>query len=97
MTSPVNTASTATLTAKPRAKPGLKRHGSLESAGAFMSRPPIASLKTSILLLLAASLLSAAGVFGAINRTAARADLQRQQTALNAHTHASNRAKRKHV
>ena len=50
-----------------------------------MSRPPIASLKTSILLLLAASLLSAAGVFWSHQQdTAARADLQRQQTTLNA-------------
>lgn len=50
-----------------------------------MTRPPIASLKTSILLLLAASLLSAAGIFWSHQRdTEARADLQLQQTALNA-------------
>lgn len=50
-----------------------------------MNRPPIASLKISILLLLAASLLSAAGVFWSHQQdTEARADLQRQQTALNA-------------
>lgn len=53
-----------------------------------MTRPPIAALKTSILLLLAASLLSAAGVFWSHQQDAeARADLQRQQTTLNA-THA---------
>jgi len=48
-----------------------------------MTRPPIASLKTSILLLLAASLLSAAGIFWSHQQdAAARADLQLQQTAL---------------
>ena len=50
-----------------------------------MIPPPIASLKTSILLLLAASLLSAAGIFLSHKQTtAAHADLQRQQTALHA-------------
>ncbi|HUX32105.1 MAG TPA: hypothetical protein VMV78_15985 [Thiobacillus sp.] len=50
-----------------------------------MSRPPIASLKTSILLLLVASLLSTAGIFWSRQQdTEAHADLQRQQTALNA-------------
>ena len=50
-----------------------------------MIRPPIASLKTSILLLLAAGLLSAAGIFLSHKQAAkAHADLQRQQTALNA-------------
>jgi len=50
-----------------------------------MTRPPFASLKTSILLLLAASVLSAAGIFWSHQQdTAARADLQRQQAALNA-------------
>lgn len=49
-----------------------------------MTRPPIASLKTSILLLLAAGLLSAAGIFWSHKQdTEARADLQLQQTALN--------------
>lgn len=50
-----------------------------------MTRPPIASLKTSILLLLAASVLSAAGMFWSHRHaTEARTELQRQQTALNA-------------
>lgn len=50
-----------------------------------MTRPPIAALKTSILLLLAASLLSAAGVFWSHQQDIeARTDLQRQQTTLNA-------------
>ena len=50
-----------------------------------MTRPPIAALKTSILLLLAALSLSAAGVFWSNQQAAeARADLQRQQAALNA-------------
>lgn len=53
-----------------------------------MTLPPIAALKTSILLLLAAGLLSAAGIFWSHRQdTAARADLQLQQAALNA-THA---------
>lgn len=48
-----------------------------------MTRPPIASLKTPILLLLAAGLLSAAGIFWSHQQdAAARADLQLQQTAL---------------
>ena len=50
-----------------------------------MTRPPIASLKTSMLLLLAAGLMSAAGVFWSHKQdTEARAALQAQQTALNA-------------
>jgi len=50
-----------------------------------MIRPPIASLKTSILLLLAAGLLSAAGIFLSHKQaTTAHANLQRQQTALHA-------------
>ena len=50
-----------------------------------MTRPPIASLKTSILLLLAASVLSAVGIFWSNQQdTEARANLQRQQTALSA-------------
>ncbi|MBU1395905.1 MAG: hypothetical protein KKE84_07155 [Gammaproteobacteria bacterium] len=50
-----------------------------------MTRPPIAALKTSILLLLAASVLSAAGIFWSHQQDVeARADLQRQQTALSA-------------
>lgn len=50
-----------------------------------MNRPPIASLKTSILLLLAASLLFAAGVFWSHQQDIeARTDLQHQQTTLNA-------------
>jgi hypothetical protein len=50
-----------------------------------MTRPPIAALKTSILLLLAASALSAAGIFWSHQQdTEARADLQRQQAALSA-------------
>jgi hypothetical protein len=50
-----------------------------------MTRPPFASLKTSIVLLLAAGLLSTAGIFWSHKQdTEARADLQRQQTALNA-------------
>jgi len=50
-----------------------------------MTRPPIASLKTSILLLLAGSVLSAAGIFWSHQQaTEARTDLQLQQTALKA-------------
>ena len=50
-----------------------------------MTRPPIAVLKTSILLLLAASVLSAAGIFWSSQQDAdARADLQGQQAALGA-------------
>ena len=50
-----------------------------------MIRPPISSLKTSMLLLLAAALLSAAGIFWSHTQdTEARAALQRQQAALNA-------------
>jgi hypothetical protein len=50
-----------------------------------MTRPPIASLKTSTLLLLAASVLSAAGIFWSHKQaTEARTDLQLQQTALKA-------------
>lgn len=50
-----------------------------------MTRPPIDSLKTSILLLLAAGSMSAAGIFWSHKQdTDARAALQRQQTALNA-------------
>ncbi|HQS81415.1 MAG TPA: hypothetical protein PKV42_03035 [Thiobacillus sp.] len=50
-----------------------------------MIRPPIAALKTSILLLLAASVLSAAGIFWSHRQDAdARADLQGQQAALGA-------------
>jgi hypothetical protein len=50
-----------------------------------MTRPPIAALKTSILLLLAASVLSAVGIFWSNQQdTEAHADLQLQQTALNA-------------
>lgn len=50
-----------------------------------MTRPPFASLKTSTLQLLATLLLSAAGIFWSHQQdTAARADLQRQQAALNA-------------
>jgi hypothetical protein len=50
-----------------------------------MTRPPIAALKTSILLLLAASVLSAAGIFWSHQQdTDARADLQGQQAALSA-------------
>jgi len=50
-----------------------------------MTRPPIASLKTSMLLLLAATLLSAAGIYWSHQQdTEARAALQRQQAALNA-------------
>ena len=50
-----------------------------------MTRPPIAALKTSILLLLAASVLSAVGIFWSNQQdTEARADLQGQQAALNA-------------
>lgn len=48
-----------------------------------MTRPPFASLKTSILLLLAAGSMSAAGIFWSHQQdTEARADLQRQQAAL---------------
>jgi len=51
----------------------------------MMTRPPIASLKTSILLLLAAVSLSAAGIFWShLHQSEARAELQRQQTLLNA-------------
>jgi hypothetical protein len=50
-----------------------------------MTRPPIASLKTSTLLLLSASVLSAAGIFWSHKQaTEARTDLQLQQTALKA-------------
>jgi len=50
-----------------------------------MTRPPIATLKTSIALLLAASVLSAAGIFWSHQQdTEARADLQGQQAALSA-------------
>ena len=50
-----------------------------------MTRPPIAALKTSILLLLAASVLSAAGIFWSHQQDAeARADLLGQQAALSA-------------
>ncbi|MHB1083788.1 MAG: hypothetical protein ACYCZA_02975 [Thiobacillus sp.] len=50
-----------------------------------MTRPPIDSLKTSIVLLLAAGSMSAAGILWSHNQdTDARAALQRQQTALNA-------------
>ena len=50
-----------------------------------MTRPPIASLKTSILLLLTGSVLSAAGIFWSHQQaTEARTDLQLQQTALKA-------------
>jgi len=50
-----------------------------------MTRPPIASLKSTILLLLATALLSAAGIFWSHQQDAeARADLQLQQLALNA-------------
>jgi len=50
-----------------------------------MTRPPIDSLKTSILLLLAAVSISAAGIFWSHKQdTAARVALQHQQAALNA-------------
>jgi hypothetical protein len=50
-----------------------------------MIRPPIASLRTPILLLLVAASVSAAGVFWSHRQdTEARAALQREQTALNA-------------
>jgi hypothetical protein len=50
-----------------------------------MIRPPLATLKTSMLLLLAAVLMSAAGIFWSHKQdTEARADLQLQQAALNA-------------
>jgi hypothetical protein len=50
-----------------------------------MIRPPIASLKTSILLLGVAVSMSAAGIFWSHKQdTEARTALQRQQTALNA-------------
>ncbi len=50
-----------------------------------MTRPPIAALKTSILLLLAASVLSAVGIFWSHQQDAdARAELQGQQVALRA-------------
>jgi hypothetical protein len=50
-----------------------------------MIRPPLASLKTSILLLLAASSLSVAGIFWSHQQdTEARADWHLQQTALKA-------------
>ncbi|HWR78359.1 MAG TPA: hypothetical protein VN283_14245 [Thiobacillus sp.] len=50
-----------------------------------MTPPPIASLKTSMLLLLAAGLLAAAGIFWSHQQdTEARAALQAQQTALHA-------------
>jgi len=45
-----------------------------------MTRPPIASLKSTILLLLATALLSAAGIFWSQQQDSeARADLQLQQ------------------
>lgn len=51
----------------------------------MMTRPPIASLKTSILLLLAAVSLAAAGIFWShLHQTEAHAELQRQQSLLNA-------------
>jgi hypothetical protein len=54
-----------------------------------MIRPPLASLKTSLLLLLAAVALSAAGIFWSHKQdTEARAAVQLQQAALNA-AHAS--------
>lgn len=50
-----------------------------------MSRPPIASLKSTILLLLATALLSAAGIFWSHKQdTEALAELQLQKAALNA-------------
>jgi hypothetical protein len=50
-----------------------------------MTRPPVASLKSAILLLLAAIVLSATGIFWShAQDTEARADLQRQQAALDA-------------
>jgi hypothetical protein len=50
-----------------------------------MTRPPIAALKSAIVLLLAASLLAAAGIFWSYRQAAAaRTDLQLQQTALKA-------------
>jgi len=50
-----------------------------------MTRPPIASLKTSMLLLLAAVLMAAAGIFWSHQQdTEARAALQAQRTALHA-------------
>ena len=54
----------------------------------MMTRPPFASLKTSIALLLIAATLSALGiVWSSMQRSEARAELQRQQAALDA-THA---------
>lgn len=51
----------------------------------MMTWPPIASLKTSILLLFAAVGMSAAGIlWSSMQDTEARADLQRQQAALDA-------------
>ncbi|MCL5061528.1 MAG: hypothetical protein M1449_14390 [Candidatus Thermoplasmatota archaeon] len=51
----------------------------------MMSHPPIASLKTSLLLLLAAVSLSTAGIFWSSMRdTEARAELQRRQALLDA-------------
>lgn len=48
-----------------------------------MTRPPLAAIKTSVVLLLAAVALSAAGIFwSSMQDTQARAELQRQQTAL---------------
>lgn len=50
-----------------------------------MTRPPVASLKSAILLLLAAVVLSATGIFWShAQDTEARAALQRQQAALDA-------------
>ena len=50
-----------------------------------MTRPPLASLKTSIALLLVAMMLSAVGiVWSSIERSEARAELQRQQATLEA-------------
>jgi len=50
-----------------------------------MTRPPFASIKTSIALLLVAATLSAVGiVWSSMARSEARAELQRQQAALDA-------------
>lgn len=50
-----------------------------------MTRPPFASIKTSIALLLVAATLSAVGiVWSSMQRSEARAELQRQQAALDA-------------
>ena len=48
-----------------------------------MTRPPLASLKTSVLLLVAAVSLSAAGIlWSSMQNTAARAEMQQQESAL---------------